>query len=131
MAYGELSETQLALLDCLIYIDDVVKIDEGEKVTVGEVVKSLLANNAENLDKNKDPDGGYPATIPRERWIDILKAIQADEQLCNLVITHPINFKEDGYIEVDGEKVKYIEIKTPFWNKYKKTERSFFIKVKN
>ena len=82
-----LTENQLLLLNNLIYLEDVADHGAGERV-VGVVIRDLLDENGAGLDKSRSriPSeigtiNEYPAAISRDQWIEILEAIQDDQQL--------------------------------------------------
>ncbi|RRJ66920.1 DUF2974 domain-containing protein [Paenibacillus oralis] len=82
---GELSESQLILLDNLIYLDGVANRN-GKTVKV--IVNDLLKGG---LDKNRTVKDGivsYPGQMSREEWITVLQAIKKDPQLMNLKVKH-------------------------------------------
>ncbi len=80
---AELSESQLILLDNLIYLKDVAN-RENKKVSV--IVEDLLDGG---LEKSKDKvTGTYPGQMNEEEWIAILKNIEQDKQLMDLTVKH-------------------------------------------
>ncbi|MDN4066547.1 DUF2974 domain-containing protein [Paenibacillus vini] len=80
---SELSESQLILLDNLIYLKDVAN---RENVKVSVIVEDLLDGG---LEKSKDQvTGTYPGQLNEAEWITILKNIEQDKQLMNLTVKH-------------------------------------------
>lgn len=87
---AELSESQLILLDNLIYLKGVVN-KSGRLLR--KIISDLLDEG--NLDLSKDPKtGDYPASMSRSEWIDLLNIIKNDPQLSKLVVKHG----DPGYV---------------------------------
>ncbi len=102
-----LSNYQLILLDNLIYLDTTVKYVD---ITLGEVVKTLLYKDGIPDDKNigngtittdwknhyqpDDPEAKN-CMMDKDEWIEVLKAIEADETLCSLTI-HKVEDHREG-----------------------------------
>ena len=85
---AELSESQLILLDNLIYLNDVANKNNR---TVGDIVDSLLHGGG--LDKSKtikDGKEAYPGQMSRSEWETILKAIEKDKDLTSLKLKHGV-----------------------------------------
>ncbi|GGG07835.1 Mbeg1-like protein [Paenibacillus aceti] len=83
---AELSESQLILLDNLIYLNDVANKD-GQ--TVSMIVDNLLySNGLKKSESIKDGAVEYPGMMSKQEWISILKAIEKDPQLMNMTIKH-------------------------------------------
>ena len=82
-----LTEEQLLLLNNLIYLENVT-IHGASDRSVGDIVKDLLKRNGAGLDNSRTDNeeeigtiNEYPAAISRDQWIEILEAIQDDQQL--------------------------------------------------
>ncbi|WP_223068050.1 Mbeg1-like protein [Paenibacillus caui] len=100
---AELSESQLLLLDNLIYLNEVAnKTNE----TVGDIVGELLDEDAEKLDLSRK-DGKYPGQMSRAEWLDILHVINRDPQLKALRITdsNPAEYgmRVATFVDPEGE----------------------------
>ncbi|WP_410771583.1 Mbeg1-like protein [Fontibacillus sp. BL9] len=85
---AELSESQLILLDNLIYLKDVANKNE---MTVGDIVDYMLEENG--LEKSRNPYKAgtadeYPCKMSKGEWLTILNAIDKDPQLKTLTVTH-------------------------------------------
>lgn len=94
---AELSESQLILLDNLIYLKGVAN---SRDKTVGEIVDDLLNNN--KLSLSKDPrTGKYPGSMSRDEWIGILKNIERDPQLKGLTVLHG----DPGFVYDENGKI--------------------------
>lgn len=87
MSTEELTDSQLILLDNLIYLNDVAN-QNGE--TVENIVKYLLHQDGLDKSKTEDDDGNihYPGSMERWEWEDILRAIEKDPQLCELKLRY-------------------------------------------
>ena len=103
-----LSNYQLILLDNLIYLDEVTRMWK-EEATIGEVVNNLLYKDG-NSDNGigtgtilTDCHGTYQPDNPEaqncmmslDEWLQVLKAIEADETLCSLTI-HKVEDHREG-----------------------------------
>jgi hypothetical protein len=83
---AELSESQLLLLDNLIYLQEVANKDNK---TVSIIVNDLLYDNKLNKSINPQKIGTedeYPCKMTRKEWVVILEAIDKDPQLKALKI---------------------------------------------
>ncbi|MCM1157337.1 MAG: hypothetical protein NC300_10950 [Bacteroidales bacterium] len=107
-----LSNYQLVLLDNLIYLETVTK-SYGEDTTIGDIVDNLLYKDGNssneigtgtieqdwrNAYKSDNPNAGN-CMMSKEEWIEVLKAIEADETLCSLTV-HKVENHTSG--ELDG-----------------------------
>lgn len=86
---GELSDSQLLLLDNLIYLNGVIEEGDDDK-TVAEVINDL--KNPDNFNAaihelGADEDE-YVVYMNPDEWREILKHIENDPQLMNLKIKH-------------------------------------------
>lgn len=88
-----LSNYQLVLLDNLIYLNEVMNVQEN-RTTIGDVVHNLLYDPdsgeiGEGAIKNdcRNPyNGKGNCLMSKEEWIAVLLAIEADPVLCALTI---------------------------------------------
>lgn len=108
---AELTESQLILLDNLIYLKGIANT-ENDKMELGDIVEYLL--NGNGLEKSRNPkyagtEKEYPAMMSRPEWVNILTAIQNDKKLSSLTIKHG----DPGYIYDSKGKKIYGEDGTP------------------
>ncbi|AZS17558.1 Mbeg1-like protein [Paenibacillus lutimineralis] len=82
---SELSNSQLILLDNLIYLDDVANRNNKK---VEDIVDYLLKGGLDKSITVKDGANSYPGLMTREEWITVLEAIKKDPQLMNLTLKH-------------------------------------------
>ncbi|GAA0137007.1 hypothetical protein YSY43_38480 [Paenibacillus sp. YSY-4.3] len=90
---AELSESQLILLNNLIYLNEVVN---RKDITVGQIVNELIYDNKldESINEEKiGTDEEYPCNMSRGEWLAILNAINKDSQLRDLKVNHGITGK--------------------------------------
>lgn len=105
-----LSNYQLVLLDNLIYLDQVTKATVKDE-TIGDVVSKLLYKDGDSSNNKigtgtitEDCHGHYNpgdsnaqnCMMSQDEWIEVLKAIQADEILCSLTIHKVEDHREDA-----------------------------------
>ncbi|MDD4590772.1 MAG: DUF2974 domain-containing protein [Parabacteroides sp.] len=91
-----LTNSQLLLLDNLIYLNEVVNHNTD---TVGEIVDRLL--NQGGLDSSINPDkigtvDEFPGRMTRAEWVEILEFIEADTELCSYTLTNGVGEDSDG-----------------------------------
>ncbi|GGH11141.1 Mbeg1-like protein [Paenibacillus segetis] len=110
---AELSESQLLLLDNLIYLKDVANKND---MKVREIVESLL--HQDGLDKSRNEkkigtEDEYPCKMKREEWIAILQAIEKDSQLMDLTITNGqtgVMYDKNGQVIIDKDSKQPLEV---------------------
>ena len=100
-----LSNYQLVLLDNLIYLgifEELVKQTEEDTVSVREVIYRLLDGNQihkywkDELNKDQSDDKNPGQCMMKEdEWKEVLRAIEADEVLCSLVISDVVDSDSD------------------------------------
>ncbi|MDS0525622.1 DUF2974 domain-containing protein [Clostridium sp. SHJSY1] len=80
---GELNETELALLNNLMYIKSITSSDyEGKPL--GDFINRI---RKKGLDKLDDPNDNFDFTA--KEWDKILSTVEKDEKLANLTIKYP------------------------------------------
>ena len=100
-----LSNYQLVLLDNLIYLgifEELVKQTEEDTVSVREVIYRLLDGNQihkywkDELNKDQsDKNNPGQCMMKEDEWKEVLRAIEADEVLCSLVISDVVDSDSD------------------------------------
>ncbi|HEX9060437.1 MAG TPA: Mbeg1-like protein, partial [Clostridia bacterium] len=85
----DLNQTQLLLLDNLIYLEGVA--DQNDK-TVSQVIDDLTKNKYSGLMRSQNPqkigtDDEWPCCMTKQQWIDVIDAIKNDPKLCSLRIS--------------------------------------------
>ncbi|GGH11100.1 hypothetical protein [Paenibacillus segetis] len=110
---AELSESQLLLLDNLIYLKEVAN---KRNSTVSAVVKKLL--DEKDLDKsiNKKKIGTedeYPCKMSRDEWVAILETIKKDPQLMDLTIKNGLTgvmYDKNDQVIMDKDSKQPLEV---------------------
>ncbi|AWB45602.1 hypothetical protein DCC85_16310 [Paenibacillus sp. CAA11] len=103
---SELSESQLLLLDNLIYLQNVVN---REDMTVGSIVKTMLYKDGLEQSRNLNDIGGedeYPCKMSKKEWVTILKAIEKDPELKALKVKHGqtgVMYNKSGQVIKDSD----------------------------
>ncbi|HEX9059270.1 MAG TPA: Mbeg1-like protein [Clostridia bacterium] len=109
---ADLNETQLLLLDNLIYLEGVA---DKKDTTVKEVIDDLTSKNYAGLMKSRSKkeedfgtDNEWPVCMTKDQWIDVLNAIKSDPKLMSLRIQNgtvqKVQYKDSAGKEhnVDG-----------------------------
>ena len=120
-----LSNYQLVLLDNIIYLgifEDLIQTEEEESTNVGSVIHRLLDGKEisqywkDELAKEQSDDKNPGQCMMKEdEWKEVLRAIEADEVLCSLVISDVVdadsdpdrentNFRAACFTLMDGEQ---------------------------
>ena len=111
-----LSNYQLILLDNLIYLDGVTRAITQQD-TIGSVVHNLLyaegSNEAgtgtiiQDCQNTYQGEDSQNCMMNQDEWVQVLKAIEADEELCSLKIHSVENDRENGFraMALTGENI--------------------------